>query len=130
MVSRPRSLAALRRRDRPVIVNVEALHRLNGFLLGHPRIAIGLELGFAFAIGVSGIMEDTKKLFALRNKGSEYTRHSSARHYMTHRAHDLAGLVNHGHGLAERSHSDSGGGRVTGLVFATNAVEFSGRRRE
>lgn len=30
---------------------------------------------------------------------------------MTHRADDLAGLVNHGHGLAERSHSDSGGGK-------------------
>lgn len=64
-VSSSRFLAALGRRDRPVIVDVEILHCSDGFLLGHSCIALGLVLRLAFAIGIFGIVEDAEELFAL-----------------------------------------------------------------
>ena len=48
-----------------IIVEVEVLHSPDGFSLGELRIAFRLNLGFAFAVGIFGIAEDTEELFAL-----------------------------------------------------------------
>ena len=50
---------------RGTIVEVEVLHSPDGFFLGDLCTAFRLNLGFAFAVGIFGIAEDTEELFAL-----------------------------------------------------------------
>lgn len=119
-VSRSRSLGALGRRDRPVIVDVEILHCFDGFLLGHSCIALGLVLRLAFAIGIFGIVEDAEELFALSRQVRIhiYMRDFNTLKTVTHRADNLAGLVDHGHRLSEWSHGDRNSGSSVQLPYS------------
>jgi len=48
------------------VIKGEVFHGLNGLSLGYLCIALVLELRLAFAVGISGIVEDVEDLFALQ----------------------------------------------------------------